>query len=111
MTTISTRVRTFTAATALALAVAAFTVGGADAKPKRPADNGVRCAISGSALSSNPDGEDTVFFLPYDTIVVLDAQGEPHNLVCGPDGRWHVRTPAIRAGASLPTAPAAVTTR
>lgn len=102
MIKIPTAIRTLAAASALALAVAAFATGSADAKPKRPTDNGVRCAISGNLVN---ESEDTVFYMPYEYITVQDAQGKYHDLVCGADGRWHeTRLSGIRAVPSVPTA-------
>jgi hypothetical protein len=86
-TTIRTRIRTLTAAALVALAVVGVSAEHAHAKPKRPADNGVRCAIAGTEVG---EPEDLVFYLPDDVISVRDINGEWRYYKCGADGRWVV---------------------
>lgn len=51
-----TRIQTVSTTTMLALAVAGLTVGGADAKPKRPA-NGTTCSLPGAAVVPPSDND------------------------------------------------------
>jgi hypothetical protein len=75
---IHTRIRTLAAAALLALTVVSMSAGQADAKPRRPADNGVRCA------SYDPTTGEWDFLLPGETITIGSI-----TLRCGADGKWH----------------------
>jgi hypothetical protein len=105
MTPISTFIRTLGVAALLALTVASMSAEHAHARPKRPADSGIRCAVHGYAVNSPNDLE---FYLPGDVIFVLGVGGDwkLHRLVCGADGRWTdtgSRAPAgVRAVGPLP---------
>jgi hypothetical protein len=81
--------RVLAAALVLGVAVVGLSAGHAEARPKRPADNGVRC------VRYYGDGE-IAFFLPGEQVVVNDANGKAHNLQCQADGTWKDVTPATR---------------
>jgi hypothetical protein len=92
------RVQSVSAAALLALVVAGLSVGQADARPHHPPDNGVPC------MYIRQETGDMEFYLPYDTVRVMDGQGWYHLLMCMPDGTWKQITAPAPAG-GLPTAP------
>ena len=55
----------------------------AEARPKHPPDNGVRCVFH------NPQTGEMDFYLPGQNIFVFDANGDYVMLTCGDDGNWH----------------------
>jgi hypothetical protein len=57
--------------------------GPAEARPKRPTDNGVRCVYH------NPQTGEMELYLPGYNIFVTDANGDFVMLTCGADGNWH----------------------
>ena len=75
---IGTQARALAAALALGAAVLSLSAGQAEARPKRPVDNGVRCWLTGTA------GEDLTAYMPGD---VVNVGGQL--LRCGSDGQWH----------------------
>ena len=79
--------RVLAAALALGAAVLSLSAGQAEAKPRHPVDNGVRCWIKGG-----PDGETWTAYMPGD-VVILDGLLQR----CGSDGHW---TPARKAEGS-----------
>lgn len=81
-----TRVQTVAAAALLAVVAVGLSGGVADAKPRRPADNGVRCSLPGSAAGRE---EDFVFYLPGETEVITGPDGSSAIMRCGADGNWH----------------------
>ena len=89
------RLATGVALTGLALGVllgvAASDPPSAQAAPRRPVDTGVRCAVQ-----TGPGNWE--FFLPGETIVVVDANGNWHYYLCGSNGDW------------VPSGPVAITT-
>jgi len=90
--------RTLAAGSMLALAIAGVSVGQADAKPKRPLDNGVRCA------ALEPTTGEWDFYLPGEVVTVIDSQGVGHRFVCGGDGTW-VRALRVTPASVLPVGP------
>ena len=70
--------RVLAAALALGAAVLSLSAGQAEARTKRPVDNGVRCWL--------PNGNEHEFFMPGD-IVIDHATGNRYR--CGSDGKWH----------------------
>lgn len=79
-----TRIQTLSAAAMLALAVASLTVGGADAKPKRPA-NGTTCSVPGAAVDP-PSENDFEFYLPGEVVSVVKPNGDIVLIQCQADG-------------------------
>ena len=73
--------RTLTVAT-LALSVLAAPGVTSYAKIEHPPDDGVRCAYF-----NNKTGQ-WLFYMPGETIAILDENGHPTYLRCGYDGNW-----------------------
>lgn len=76
------KVRTLVAASLLAVAVVGVSAGAADAKPKKPLDDGVRCAVT------EPTTGEIEFYLPGEVVTVMDSNGVGHRVQCGADGTW-----------------------
>jgi hypothetical protein len=91
--------RVLAAALVLGAAVLSLSAGQAEARPRRPADNGVRCWLPGGG-SGRADGYWEAF-LPGD-IVTDQATGKRYR--CGGDGKWH---PARIADDTVLTPPGA----
>jgi hypothetical protein len=89
MMNIGKHARSVATALVLGVAVVGLAAGHAEARPKRPADNGIRC------VRYYADGS-MGFFLPGETIAVDDANGKGHTLQCQADGTWKDVTPATR---------------
>ena len=86
---IGTQARALAAALALGAAVLSLSAGQAEARPKRPADNGVRCWLPGGGpTSGTPTGPTGYWeaFMPGD-VVIDQATGKRYR--CGSDGKWH----------------------
>jgi len=79
--------RTLAAALAIGATVLSLSAGQAEAKPRHPVDNGVRCWIKGG-----PDGETWTAYMPGE-VVLLDGLLQK----CGSDGKW---SPARKAEGS-----------
>src|SRR4051794_16628632 len=77
-TQIGKHARALAAALALGAAVLSLSAGQAEARPRHPVDNGVRCWLPGTA------GEDLTAYMPGE---VVNAHGQL--LKCGSDGQWH----------------------
>ncbi len=97
--------RTLLMASTLALALASVPIAGRAVHAQdndHPTDNGVRCAIH------NPRNGEWDFYLPGESITLLDGLGYPYTLVCGSDGHWVVQSreaPPSGTLALLPTSP------
>jgi hypothetical protein len=85
------RTRVASLATAVLLATTVWFVSSApaEARPKHPPDNGVRCVYH------NQQTGEMEFYLPGQNIFVNDANGDYVMLTCGDDGNWHSK-PATR---------------
>ena len=83
--------RVLAAALAIGATVLSLSAGQAEARPKRPADNGVRCWL--------PNGNEHEFFMPGD-IVIDNATGKRYK--CGSDGKWHLARTADDMVVTLP---------
>jgi hypothetical protein len=81
--TLAKHIRTLTGAALLALTVLSVTGEHVHAKPKRPVDDGIRCAIF------NEKSGEWEFYLPGEVITVMIA-GFDQRLRCGADGEWTV---------------------
>jgi hypothetical protein len=89
--TIRTRILTVGAAAMLALTIVSMSVGHAVAKPRRPVDNGIRCAIF------NEQTGEWEFYLPGD-VITADIAGFSQRFRCGADGNWVVVAQVAPAG-------------
>jgi hypothetical protein len=79
---IGKQARALAAALALGAAVLSLSAGQAEAKPKRPVDNGVRCWLPGMTGSG---GEHWEAFMPGQ-IITDHRTGKRYK--CGSDGKW-----------------------
>ena len=76
--------RTLAAALVLGAAVLSLSAGQAEARPKRPVDNGVRCWLPNGATGAG--GTHWEAFMPGE-IVTDHRTGKRYR--CGSDGKWH----------------------
>jgi hypothetical protein len=99
--TIRTRILSVGAVAMLALIVVSMSVGHVDAKPRRPVDNGIRCAIF------NEQTGEWEFYLPGEVITAVIA-GFSQRFQCGADGNWVVVAHVAPASGGTLVAPPAV---
>jgi hypothetical protein len=86
------RASTFATALTLGIAVAAISVGQAEARDNDPWDDGIRCVYY------NQETGEMDFYLPGQSVEVYDANGTLHLLICLGDGTWHdFQRPAPRS--------------
>jgi hypothetical protein len=86
-------VRTLAVAALLAMTVVSVSAHQADARPKRPVDNGVRCAVPGHLVGAS---EDWVLYLPGQEIEINGKRYE-----CFNDGTWGPAIWANTAGGGV----------
>jgi hypothetical protein len=75
-------IRILAAASALTLIGAGLATTQANALPKHPGDNGVRCAYF------NQSTGEWEFYLVGDYVQIKTSDGQYHTLLCGYDGNW-----------------------
>jgi hypothetical protein len=88
-----TTARTLAVAALLAMTVASVSAPQTDARPKRPGDNGVLCAVPGHLVGAT---EDWVFYLPGQEIEINGKRYE-----CYADGSWGPAIWANTAGGGV----------
>ncbi len=84
------QVRAVGLVTALAAGIVLATMGAGDAEaaPRKPKDNGVRCSLPGAAAGEPYSDEDYVFYMPGQKVLATGPNGEVVELQCQPDGTW-----------------------